>query len=613
MLTTRRFLTIAVLLVLLQPHAGAGDRSISAERYLSHLKTLAADGLQGRGNGTAGLELAADYIAEQYRLAGLKPGGVNGTWFQPFEIVTGLEIGPGNRLTLHRNGTAATLELGRSYYPLSVPSEQRPEAADAEDLPLVFAGYGIVAPEARYDDYAGLDVRGRAVVVFTHEPQENDPSSPFDGQALTRHAGVMQKAMVARQHGARILLLVVDPSHAIDQGSYEGWLRDPQAEDYGLPVFRVERSALQSALGRVLDLDAVASAIDGDLRPRSRALDDLRLSAVQRFSRVKRTVRNVIGVLEGAHPRLSREAVVIGAHYDHLGLGGRHSMAMDAIGEVHNGADDNASGTAALLEIARGAAARRERFRRTLVFAAFAGEELGLLGSAHYVENPPVPIERTVAMINLDMIGRSAGRIVLSGLDTAPSLKPDVDAASRNRTVEVRLAGRGAVVASSDDANFRARRVPALAFFSGFHDDYHRPSDDWDKIDVAGATEVARIALDLAERIARRPDRPPFVPQDTSASQTGSPGGYGPYFGSVPDFTESEAGVRFLEVRPGSPADQAGLRRGDILIRFDGQTIVTLHDFTFALRGKQPGDVVKVVVLRNGREVHAEVKLGVRP
>ena len=610
----QRALVLILLFTCLQTSGGAAADSISAERYLAHLKVLAADGLQGRGNGTPGLELAADYIAEQFRLAGLKPGGVDGTWFQPFEIVTGLGVGDGNRLAVHHDGAVSTLQLGRAYYPLSIPAEARPDVGDAERLPLAFAGYGITAADLDYDDYAGLEVRGRAVLVFTHEPQEHDDASRFDGRGLTRHARIVQKALVARQLGARLLLVVVDPAHAADEGSYEGWLRDPQAEDYGIPVFRVDRPTVQAALGDALDLAGAASAIDRDLRPRSRPLDGMRVSAATRFSRVRRTVRNVVGLIDGAHPRLAREAVVVGAHYDHLGLGGRHSMAADAIGEVHNGADDNASGTAALLEIARGAAARRAQFRRTLVLAAFAGEELGLLGSAHYAERPAVPMERTVAMINLDMVGRPSGRIVLSGLETAPSLSDDLQAASRGRSVEVRAAGRGAAVASSDDASFRARRVPALAFFSGFHADYHRPSDDWDKIDVEGATEVARIALALAERIARRPGRPAFVPQSAPVSPgTSSGGGYGPYFGSVPDFTESDAGVRFAEIRAGSPAYQAGLRRGDVLVRFDGEAIVTLHDFTFALRSKHPGDVVPVVVLRDGRELRADVKLGDRP
>jgi len=610
----RRALSFVVLLAFVQAAGGRADERITGERFLAHLKVLSSDGLQGRGNGTPGLELAAEYIAEQYRLAGLAPGGVDGSWFQPFEIVTGLDVGQGNWLAVRDNGTERIFELGRSYYPISVPSTARAEV-DAAHLPLVFAGYGITATDVDYDDYAGIDVRGKAVLVFTHEPQENDASSRFDGRALTRHARVIQKALVARQQGARALLLVVDPSHATDEGSYEGWLRDPQAEDYGFSVFRVQRGALTEALGDAIDLDAVASAIDTDFRPRSRALNGLRLTRVERFSRVRRRVRNVVGLLESSHTRLGREAVVIGAHYDHLGLGGRHSMAADAIGEVHNGADDNASGTAAILEMAHAAAPRRERFRRTLVFAAFAGEELGLLGSAHYVDHPPVALDRTVAMINLDMVGRPSGRIVVSGLDTSPALRDDLAAASRGSALELRTAGRGAAVASSDDASFRARRVPALAFFSGFHGDYHRPSDDWDKIDVDGAVEVARIALALTERIARRSTRPAFVPRSAPAShETSSSGGaYGPYFGSVPDFTESEEGVRFSDIRRGSPAEQAGLRRGDVLVRFDGQAIITLHDFTFALRGKQPGDLVPVVVLRDGREVKAEVKLGVRP
>jgi hypothetical protein len=609
---------LAILLVtLLLAPAVHSDTSISEERYLAHLRVLSSDGLQGRGNGTPGLELAAEYIAEQYRAAGLRPGGNDGSWYQPFEIVTGLDVGEGNRLSLSRNGDERTFQLGRSYYPISVPARDQAGNHETEKLPLVFAGYGISAPDLEYDDYAGLDVQGKAVLVFTHEPQENDPDSRFDGRAHTRHARLMQKAMVARQQGARLLLLVVDAAHPTDEGSYQGWVRDPQAEDYGFSMYRIERSALQEALGDALDLAETARGIDRDLRPRSRPLETVRIDAIERFSRVRRTVRNVIGVLDGSHPRYASEAIVIGAHYDHLGLGGRHSMAPDAVGEVHNGADDNASGTAALLEIAYGAAAHRTSFRRTLIFAAFAGEELGLLGSAHYVENPAVPVERTAAMINLDMVGRPGGRIILSGLETAPSLRDDVAAVSRGRQIEVRTADRGSAVASSDDASFRARQVPALAFFSGFHGDYHRPSDDWDKIDVRGAAEVARISLALAERIARHSGRPAFVPQGAPASTAtgdhGGSGGYGPYFGSVPDFTEAESGVRFSDIRAGSPADAAGLRRGDVLVRFDGQAINTLNDFTFALRSRQPGDVVSVVVLRGGREVAAQVKLGVRP
>jgi hypothetical protein len=459
-----------------------------------------------------------------------------------------------------------------------------------------------------------VDVRGKAVVIFMHEPQENDEKSPFDGRTFTQHASLMQKAMVARDRGARVLLLAIDPAHDADTGNYGGWLRDPQADDYGMAVLRVERTLLQQALDDTLDLTATARAIDGDLKPRSRLLPGLNVETVERFAKIRREVRNVVGVLEGGDPALAKEAIVVGAHYDHLGLGGRHSMAPDATGQIHNGADDNASGTAALLEIARAIGRARTRLPRTIVFASFAGEELGLLGSAWYVGHAVVPLEQTVAMVNLDMMGRPEGGVLVSGVESAPTLAADVKAASEGRKVALKPAREGANVSSSDDTSFLLRKVPAIDFFSGFHADYHRPGDDWEKIDVAGATEVTRIALSLIERIANKPERPAFVETAVQPRQTRSRegGGYGPYFGSVPDFGDTAKGVKFADVRAGSPADKAGLRRGDVLISFGGAAIANVQDFTFQLRSRQPGDVVKVTVLRDGEQVTADVTLASR-
>jgi hypothetical protein len=340
-------------------------------------------------------------------------------------------------------------------------------------------------------------------------------------------------------------------------------------------------------------------------------LPGISVEVVERFAKVRREVRNVVGVLPGADPALAKEAVVVGAHYDHLGRGGRHSMAPDATGEIHNGADDNASGTAGLIEIARAIAVARARPPRTLVFVAFAAEELGLLGSAWYVDHPVVPLEQTAAMVNLDMVGRPAGRVLVSGVESAPSLDTDVKAASAGRKVAVKSFREGAGVGSSDDTTFLLRKVPAIGFFSGYHADYHRPSDDWDRIDAAGASEVIRIAVTLVERIAARPARPPFVepPVQPRVAATGEGSGYGPYFGSVPDFGDTGKGVRFADVRSGSPADKAGLRRGDVLITFGGAPIANVQDFTYQLRNRRPGDTVEVVVLRDGKEVTAAVTL----
>ena len=219
-------------------------------------------------------------------------------------------------------------------------------------------------------------------------------------------------------------------------------------------------------------------------------------------------MRNVVGVLDGSDSAKNHEALVLGAHYDHVGLGGRFSSAPERAGEIHNGADDNASGIAALIEIARSAASDRLRFPRSLVFVAFAGEEWGLLGSKYYASAPVMPLADTVMMANLDMIGRSQGSVEVGGLATTPALQADVDAAARIADINVRRGGPGA--GRSDDSSFSDRRVPALHFFTGFHDDYHRPGDDWDRVDAQGTARVATLALELAARIAARQDPPRF-------------------------------------------------------------------------------------------------------
>jgi Zn-dependent M28 family amino/carboxypeptidase len=310
-------------------------------------------------------------------------------------------------------------------------------------------------------------------------------------------------------HGAQLLIVVSDPAHAFDQANYKLFTADPDAEVQGIPVLRVRRSDIAPLL-QAWQLDAVAAMIDRDLQPRSRLLAGVTVDYREFLARNRRTVRNVIAVLPGSDPSRRDETVVIGAHYDHVGLGGRLSVSPERAGEIHNGADDNASGTSALIEMARAAAADPSRFPRSVVFAAFAGEERGLLGSAYYAGHPTIPLKDTVAMLNLDMIGRSRGKVQTSGLEKAPSLEPDMKAAARAAGgIEVGREGPGA--GRSDDASFLQRRIPSIIFFTGFHTDYHRPGDDWEKIDAPGTARVATVALELAARIAARPDRPVFV------------------------------------------------------------------------------------------------------
>ncbi|MDA1185481.1 MAG: M20/M25/M40 family metallo-hydrolase [Acidobacteria bacterium] len=487
----------------------SAEPTITGDELLGHIRFLSSDELEGRGNGSPGLERAADYIAARFEAAGLRPGGPDGGWFQPFELSAGLTIGDGNRLVVRSGATSISLSLGDAYYPLAVSPTEEPSQrrTDLMDVPLVFAGYGVSAPEFGYDDYEGLDVTGKAVLIFSHEPQENQRESRLNGNRPLRATTLQRKAREASSRGAVALLVVSDPSHRVDQANYEQFEIVPDAEDHQIPVLRIARAQMAPVL-RAWGLDDVANQVDLDLVPRSHPLPGATIDYIQRLSTNRRTVRNVVGILDGTDPARAQQAVVLGAHYDHVGLGGRFSNAPDRTGEIHNGADDNASGIAALIEIARSAANDRDRFPRSLVFVAFAGEERGLLGSRHYVSAPALPLADTVAMLNLDMIGRSRGDVEIGGLDSVPAIREDIDAAAEVAEVTIRAGGPGA--GRSDDASFGDRRIPALHFFTGFHDDYHRPSDDWDRIDPAGTARVATLAFEVAARIAARRDRPAF-------------------------------------------------------------------------------------------------------
>jgi Zn-dependent M28 family amino/carboxypeptidase len=305
--------------------------------------------------------------------------------------------------------------------------------------------------------------------------------------------------------------VIGDPSHAKDEADYALFPADPDAENHGIPVLRLRRDEMKPFID-AWGLDNIARLIDRDLQPRSAALSDATVDYVEHLSKNRRTVRNVIAIVRGSDPPRAREAIVIGAHYDHVGIGGRLSVTPELTGQIHNGADDNASGTAAMMEIGREIASQRARFPRSVVLVAFAGEERGLLGSEHYASTPSIPIDNTIAMLNLDMVGRARGGVDVSGLELAPSMEEDLRAAAKEAGEQLQIRRQGPGAGRSDDSSFIDRRVPAVNFFTGFHPDYHRPGADWEKIDAPGTMRVATLALELAARLAARSDRPAFVP-----------------------------------------------------------------------------------------------------
>lgn len=586
--------------------AAASRVAIDSGRYLDHVKALAGPEMKGRATGSPELEKAARYIADQYKAMGLE-SAFGKSYLQPFAVTTNAKLGTRNRFadTLSK----ARLRQDEDFLPLNFSSSGKYSGE------VVFAGYGITAKEYNYDDYEGLDVNGKIVLVLRYEPQEFDEKSVFEGKTFTRHAQFDSKAINAKRHGARGVILINNPvTRAGGADKLEKFGRTAGPSEAGVAFVQLKPAHVEKwfmAAGK--NLKSIVEGIDKDLKPRSFAFPDaLRVEMEIDLIRETKTVHNVAAMIRGA----TDEFVVIGSHYDHIGLGEQFSMAPSQSGEVHPGADDNASGVAGTLELAAyfsGAA----KPRRGVIFANFAGEELGLLGSSHFVENPPVSIDKIAAMINMDMIGRlREGSVIVGGVATGSTFRALVDgAAPRHPSLKLESSEQGGV-GSSDHTSFTSKRVPVLFFFTGLHGDYHRPTDTWDKINSQGAAEVLNLIADVAAGIADAPGRPEFQkvaePPRHGGGGGGGGSGYGPAFGSVPDMAFSGKGVKLQDLREGSPAQKAGLKPGDVMVSFDGKPIDNLYDFTYALREKKPGDRVPVKVLRGGETVTVEVLLEAR-
>ena len=585
----------------------AADPAIDPSLYLDDVKFLASPELRGRGTGSPELEKAADFIGGKFREFGLKPADGR-SFYQSFSVVVGATLGKDNRFQFTQDGRPATLRCPEDFVPLNISSSGKLAGA------VVFAGYGITAPEYHYDDYAGLDAKGKIVVVLRHEPQENDEHSVFAGKNFTMHATFASKAANAKAHEAAGLILISDTAaHHGEANELEKVGAAEGPTDAGIVFMQVKAADaapwFQSA-GK--SLDDIQAGIDKDLKPESFAFPEaLRVDAAVDLERERKTVRNVAALLPGT----TDEYVILGAHYDHLGLGGPYSLAPSMTGTVHPGADDNASGAAGVIELARWFSHQPQQ-KRGILFLEFAGEEMGLLGSAWYAGHPELPLEKAAAMLNMDMIGRvRADKVYIGGAGTAANFRPMLEEAAAKVHLKADLSDNAGFEGASDHVSFVAKQVPVLFFFSGLHADYHKPSDTWDKIDAPDAARVLDLVADVTEQLREAGAKPEFVrvlaqPHGAMAvGPVGGSSGYGPYFGSVPDFGGEVKGVKFADVREGSPAATAGLKGGDVLVEFDGKKIENLYDFTYALRAKKPGDVVKVKVMRGETPVEVMVTL----
>jgi hypothetical protein len=606
-----------------RPAEAAAPPAFSPEQYLAHIKYLASDELGGRGTGTEGGRKAADYIVEQFKAAGLRAAGPDGSWFQPFEVTVGKRVND-ELAGLEVEGTDDVWRVRHDWIPFPF-SEM-----GAVEGPLAFAGYGIQAPAYDFDDYTGFDASGKIVLIFRYEPKAADPQAEFGGQTPSRFALFWRKAQTAAANGAKALLIVNPPGREPTEDKLYDFDTFSSSQTYALPMVSISRAMAAALLEKagLPNLAALEQELDGERKPLSRDMGlNVKLQTGLEPNRLP--AKNVLGLLPGTGD--TNDTIVVGAHYDHLGIqpamrGNDHTL------QIHNGADDNASGTAGVIELAR-AASHGQKLRRNVLFIAFDGEELGLCGSREFINHPTVALEDIRAMLNLDMIGRfSQGEFTIFGVPTAAEFAGLI--ADYSRQLGVNCRAGGLMAGGSDHACFLAKHIPVLFAFTGVHKQYHQPEDDWQLIDANGAAKILQlcdgILTDLADMEAgpvytepppsAREEEPvkPAVEEKKEAGHATSTqesdskpsrANIRVRLGVIPDVPgDGQPGMLVQMVVEGGSAAAAGMQNGDRVMKIGGEDIRDIYAYMRVLQNYKPGDEVDVVVVRNGQEQKLHVK-----
>jgi aminopeptidase YwaD len=562
---------------------------ITADEILHHISYLASDSLEGRMTGTPFLYKAADYLKNEYESYGLKPL-YNGSYFQEFPFIKKVELGNNNDLSIgSKNETKPALQ--KEYMPLAFSDNLTVKGE------LVFAGYGISAKDLNYDDYANFDVKDKIVLVFRNHPDMKSPHSKFEQYSSLRY-----KTTNARDKGAKAIIFI-NTSDKTDDPLIE--LKYDNAGNISeISAIQIKRNVLNFIL-----LNDLQNKIDSTLTPQSFLVEPKTIVNITTdVNEVKGKSVNVGAYVEPINNKYPNQYLVIGAHFDHLGWGEQNSLY---VGKpmIHNGADDNASGTSGLLELAEKFATVREKIDREIVFISFSGEELGLLGSAYTVNHFPLPIENDIAMINMDMIGRLNDKndLIVYGTGTSSNWKSILD---DKNDYDFNLTFNDEGFGPSDQSSFYGKKIPVLFFFTGTHSDYHKPTDDTEKINSKGEEKVVDYVYDVASAIVNSDNRPDYI--SVERKDTGRMTGTRVYVGTVPDFAGNVDGYKLGGVTDGSPAAKAGLQGGDIIIKFGDKKISNIYDFTYALGDYVPGDKVNVIVKRGDENITFEIELGTR-
>ena len=588
-----------------QPATASATAPISAKDLRAHVDFLASETLEGRLTGSEGARKASEYLSEQlHAIPDVKPAGDDNTFFQSFDFSAGTKIVANETsLVITSNENSSALELEKDFQPLAF-SETGDVSGD-----VVFAGYGLATPSkdgSAYDSYAGLDVKDKVVLVLRYVPENAEPAQR---QELNRYAGLRYKAMLAREHGAKAILVVTGPNSP-NAGELVADVNDTSNSSSGIPAASITAEIAERLLiasGKKLktlqtDLDTINPHAASGF-----ALESATVKLKTKIERQRKPDRNVIAILPPTDGNAATaEYIVVGAHYDHLGRS--EVGALSRKGEERQicyGADDNASGTSVVLELARSIAADKTPRKRGIVFCFWSGEEIGLIGSGHFTEQPEVPIKNVAAYVNFDMVGRLRGnQLMLQGVGSSSAWRKMIE--RRNVAAGFALSLQDDPYLPTDSTSFYTRGVPTLAFFTGSHEDYHRPTDRPDTLNYEGMERIAKFSRAIVLDLSNAERRPDYVKVDR-AQQGGSRDALRVYIGSIPDYGTEVAGVKLSGTRGGSPADKAGLISGDVIVEFGGQKIANIYDYTYALDAAKIGKTLDVIVLRDGQRVTLQV------
>jgi Zn-dependent M28 family amino/carboxypeptidase len=557
-----------------------------------YVQTLASEKFGGREAGTAGERLAADYLASQLSRLGAKPLPGRTDMFVPFNFTAGSRDG-GSRLSVGTTAFAAPQDV------LSLSFSDDGEVTG----PVVFAGYGIVVPDTQnfgYDSYATLDVKDKIVVVLRYFPEDADQQTRA---ILARYSDLRYKAMAARQHGAKAMIVVTGP-RSPNAGQTVPMSFDTALAGSGIPAVSVSAAVASALFAGSKPLQAAQQELDsGNPHVAGFPLEKITVSLKTSLVRETQTGRNVVAYFPATTPttNVSKPWVAIGAHYDHLGLGrnGNSLASKEDVGKPHVGADDNASGSAAVLAIAE-AISKLPMRHRNLIVALWSAEEIGLVGSSAFVNAPPVPVNQLAAYLNFDMVGRMRdNKLAVQATGTSPTWATVIERANVSAGFDLSL--QEDPYQPTDVQTFNLAGVPSLNFTTGAHTDYHRPSDTADKINYEDLDRIAGFAAAIVRRVMDQDEAPQFAKVEQS-SQTVSRTGVRVFTGTVPDYTSNAKGLLLGGVVGGGPADQAGLQKGDVIVEIAGQTIANIYDYTYALELLKINQPVKVVYMRGSEK-----------